>query len=264
VQPGRYRLARERWREIRAQFGRTELGYDWLRVYLGIGLVVRGGLFAVEPALLEQFIGNTGWLLPMTLAHGLVLAHIVGGMMLAVGCCTRFAATVQIPFVAGAVFLVHWQEGLLASTQSLEFSALVLVMLILYAICGAGDFSFDAYLTRVPAEVATAEPALSMQRSLQEPRASTPPASGTGLASVDDERVDVRADLAGAGLDVPPEPAYARERYRSVKRELLLLLGATGVLLVLLSQGAYVAAAAWLIGAMVMFTIWLIGQAQLE
>src|SRR5262245_52276543 len=116
-QSGGSRLVLERWREVRAQFGRTELGYDWLRVYLGIGLVVRGGLFAVEPALLERFIDNTGWLLPMTLAYGLVLAHIVGGMMLAVGCCTRWAAAVQIPFVAGALFLVHWQEGLLASTQ---------------------------------------------------------------------------------------------------------------------------------------------------
>jgi uncharacterized membrane protein YphA (DoxX/SURF4 family) len=257
---------RERWSEVRAQFGRVELGFDWLRVYLGIGLVVRGGMFASEPALLEHFIDNTGWLLPMTLAHGLVLAHIVGGMMLAIGCCTRWAAAVQIPFVAGALFLVHWDEGLLAQTQSLEFSALVLVMLVLYTICGAADFSIDHYLRRVPDEVATAEPALSMQRSLSTP----PPAAAPHIrdaashASADFPRANIREDLAGTGLDVPPEPAYARKSYREVKHELAILIVSTGVLFVLLLQGAYVAAAAWLIAALVMFTIWIIGHAQLD
>ena len=41
-------------------------------------------------------------------------------------------------------------------------------------------------------------------------------------------------------------------------------VGAIGVLLGLLGLGLYVAAAAWLIGSLVMLTIWLIGQAQLD
>ena len=82
---------RERWQEMRAQLARPEFGFDLLRVYLGLGLVIRGALFAGEPALLERFIDNSTWLFPMLLAHALVLSHIVGGLMLAVGCCTRWA-----------------------------------------------------------------------------------------------------------------------------------------------------------------------------
>ena len=140
--------------------------------------------------------------------------------------------------------------------------ALVLVMLVTYAICGAGEFSLDHYLRRVPPEVATAEPALSMQRSLQEPHASVPRATPSSIEDL--KRDDLRVELRGSNLDLPVEPPQARERYRSVKQELLLLLGAIGVLLGLLGLGLYVAAAAWLIGSLVMLTIWLIGQAQLD
>lgn len=253
---------RDRWHEVRAQFARPELGFDWLRVYLGIGLMVRGVLFAMDPALINQFLGNTSWFLPMLGAHGLVIAHLVGGLMLALGLCTRFAAAVQLPFVAGAVFFVHWQEGLLASSQSLEFSALVLVMLLAYTICGPADFSLDHYLRRAPVEVASAEPALSMQRALQEPRTSVLPATPSSVEDL--KRDDLRVELSGANLDLPEDSPEARQEYRGVKRALLLLLGASSVLLVLLWAGLYVAAAAWLIGALVMFTIWLIGQAQLD
>lgn len=253
---------RARWREVRGQFARPELGFDWLRVYLGIGLVVRGVLFAREPALIEQFLGNTAWFIPMLMAHGLVMAHIVGGIMLSLGLCTRWAAGVQVPFLAGAVFLVHWHEGLLARSQSLEFSALVLVMLLVYLFCGAGDFSLDQYLRRVPPEVATAEPALSMQRSLLEPYHPTVPTTPSSIEDL--KRDDLQVELTGANLDVPVDPPYAREQFRGVKWELALLLGAISVLLALLAGGWYVAAAAWTIGALVMFTIWIIGQAQLE
>lgn len=71
-------------------------------------------------------------------------------------------------------------------------------------------------------------------------------------------------ELSGANLDLPADSPQGRQSYRGLKQEMLLLLGATAVLLGLLGAGFYVAAAAWLIGALVMFTIWLIGQAQLE
>jgi uncharacterized membrane protein YphA (DoxX/SURF4 family) len=252
---------------MRAQLARPEFGFDLLRVYLGIGLVIRGALFASEPALLERFIDNSSWLFPMLLAHALVLSHIVGGLMLAVGCCTRWAAAVQVPFVAGALFFVHWQEGLLAQTQSVEFAALVLVMLSLYVVCGAADFSIDHYLQRAPPEVATGEPALSWQRSLQQQRPSLPVTAARGVGpfdNVDDGRADLRAELAGKDLDVPPEPAYAREQYGDLKRELATVLATTGVLVGLLAAGLYVAAAAWFIAAFVMLVIWRIGVAQLD
>jgi len=45
--------------------------------------------------------------------------------------------------LAGAVFIVHRQDGLFALGQSLEFSALVLFLLIVIAISGGGPLSLD-------------------------------------------------------------------------------------------------------------------------
>jgi uncharacterized membrane protein YphA (DoxX/SURF4 family) len=43
----------------------------------------------------------------------------------------------------GAVFLVHWGDGLLREGQSLELAGLVLAMLVAYTVFGAGPLSLD-------------------------------------------------------------------------------------------------------------------------
>jgi putative oxidoreductase len=72
-----------------------------------------------------------------------MLAHFVGGAMLTIGFLTRIAAIIQIPILAGAVFFVHRQDGLFALGQSLEFSALVLFLLGVLTVSGAGKLSLD-------------------------------------------------------------------------------------------------------------------------
>lgn len=65
-----------------------------------------------------------------------MIAHLCGGAFLAIGLLTRLSALLQIPVLAGAVFLIHWHEGLFSLGQSLEFSSLVLFLLILLFIDG--------------------------------------------------------------------------------------------------------------------------------
>jgi uncharacterized membrane protein YphA (DoxX/SURF4 family) len=60
------------------------------------------------------------------------------------------AALVQLPILAGAVVVVHWQDGLLSANQSLEFSALVLFLLVLVCTFGSGRWSLDARWRRAP------------------------------------------------------------------------------------------------------------------
>jgi uncharacterized membrane protein YphA (DoxX/SURF4 family) len=125
------------------------LGLDLLRIFLGIALLVRGATFIARPDALTSYMERTGqWFMPVTLSHYIVGAHIAGGIMLALGLGTRIAALVQAPILAGAVFFVHWGEGLLSRGQSLELSALVLVVLLLIGVFGPGDFSLDHYLER--------------------------------------------------------------------------------------------------------------------
>ena len=120
---------------------------DCVRIYLGLGLFARGLLLITNTSTgyfvdLLQLSGQS-WLTNGLLLHYVMVAHFVGGLMLTIGFLTRLAALVQIPILAGAVFLVHRQDGLFALGQSLEFSALVLALLCVFAIAGAGKLSLD-------------------------------------------------------------------------------------------------------------------------
>lgn len=136
---------------------RRELWLDCVRIYLGIGLFVRGLIlvFNVKTDLFDDLLVRTtqSWVVSAAALHYVSLAHFVGGAMLALGFLTRLAALVQIPILAGAVLFVHRGEGLLAVTQSLEFATLVLFLLTVILISGPGRLSLDhaVFGERVPA-----------------------------------------------------------------------------------------------------------------
>lgn len=118
-----------------------ERGFDLIRIYLGVGLAVRGILFLMDPSwighMLEGSAESAVW--PRVIALG----HLLGGGLLAVGLFTRLAAAVQVLPVLGAVVMLHLRDDLAGENQSLEFSALVLVMLIFFACFGSGEWSLD-------------------------------------------------------------------------------------------------------------------------
>jgi uncharacterized membrane protein YphA (DoxX/SURF4 family) len=123
------------------------LGYDLVRAYLGVGLFVRGVLFVSQPELVLGYLQDIhGWFLPYALVHFIAIAHLCGGLMLALGILTRVAAAIQIPILFGAVFFVHSSTGLLNPGQSLEFSGLVLALLLVYLTFGSGELSVDVLL----------------------------------------------------------------------------------------------------------------------
>lgn len=126
---------------------RRDLWLDCIRIYLGLGLFVRGLLLMTNTsaAHVTELVEASGqsWLIAAGLLHYVVMAHLVGGVILTVGFLTRLAALVQVPVLLGAVFLVHRHDGLFAGDQSLEFAALVLFMLVMLVFSGAGRFSVD-------------------------------------------------------------------------------------------------------------------------
>jgi uncharacterized membrane protein YphA (DoxX/SURF4 family) len=126
---------------------------DCIRIYLGLGLLARGLLLITNtsPGYIVDFFQRAGqsWLGTGFLMHYVMIAHFVGGLLLTIGFLTRLAALVQIPILVGAVFVVHRPDGLFAMGQSLEFSALVLFLLVMFAISGAGKLSLD-YVTFGP------------------------------------------------------------------------------------------------------------------
>ena len=124
-----------------------EVAFDLVRIYLGIGLFVRGILFAYDA---EAFVallpvGAPAWLALPGVLMAVALVHMVGGLLIAAGYWTRFATLAQIPILFGAVFISV--GGLFSADQSFELSSLVLFLLLLVLVCGSGRWSID-YLTR--------------------------------------------------------------------------------------------------------------------
>ncbi len=136
-----------------------EVVLDLVRIYLGIGLFVRGILFISEAQGIEALVDLSEFSVASAgLVHYVSFVHLLGGLMLAVGLLTRLAALLQIPILVGAVFLVHLQEGLLAPSQSLEFSALVLFLLVVVFVFGPGPWSADRYVFEREPELQDREP----------------------------------------------------------------------------------------------------------
>ncbi|HEY4247801.1 MAG TPA: DoxX family protein [Lacunisphaera sp.] len=119
---------------------------DCVRIYLGLGLFIRG-LFIITNTradFVQTLIQNMAhpWLVTVGLLHYVTIAHLIGGLTLMFGLLTRIAAWVQIPVLAGAI-LMHRNEDLMTSGQSLELSTLVLFLLVTFAFAGADLLSVD-------------------------------------------------------------------------------------------------------------------------
>lgn len=129
---------------------RRDWCFDLMRIYLGIGLLVKGIYFLWQPdyvASLVMVAGNySAW--NTLVVHYVAMAHIAGGLLMAIGMVSRVGAAIQLPVLFGAVFLIHLKEGLFAKDQSLEFSALVLFLLCLVTAYGSGTLSIDYYLDK--------------------------------------------------------------------------------------------------------------------
>ena len=135
---------------------------DCVRIYLGLGLLARGLLLITNTSTgyFVDLLQRSGqpWITSGLMLHYVMVAHFVGGLLLTIGFLTRIAALVQIPILVGAVFFVHRQDGLFALGQSLEFSALVLFLLCVVFVAGAGKLSLD-YVTFGPGRTQAEPPA---------------------------------------------------------------------------------------------------------
>jgi putative oxidoreductase len=128
-----------------------DLFLDLIRVYLGTGLLVKGIYLMTHFDFLVNMIEQSGsfWFAPVVVAHYVYPAHVIGGILLALGLLTRFAALVQVPVLVGAIFHVYLPHvAQIEARQNFEFSALVLFLLLIFSVCGAGRWSMDAYLER--------------------------------------------------------------------------------------------------------------------
>lgn len=157
---------------------------DVVRGYLGVGLLIRGGVFLSDPSayldLLPTAAGEAFG--SFAVLHYVGLAHVCGGLLLAVGLLTRLAALVQIPILAAAALLVHLPAGV--ADQSFAFAALVLALLVMFAVWGGGPWSLDrAIAARTDRDEAGEEDRAAEGRRLRvRERAPAPPRPAVAAA----------------------------------------------------------------------------------
>jgi len=148
----------EKYRQlIRWQSRHNTIGFDLVRIFMGVALFVRGIIFMQNPETLAELAGDGSAAIASVQSY-VIWSHLIGGLMLILGLFTRVAALVQIPILANAVFFVHLEWGFAEPNQSLELAVLVLVLLAVLFIYGSGKLAVDY---RLFGKMADTEPSAS-------------------------------------------------------------------------------------------------------
>jgi uncharacterized membrane protein YphA (DoxX/SURF4 family) len=123
---------------------------DLLRMCLGIFLFIKGIVFISDISELERVLINMNmdWV-SIGLAHYIGFAHLVGGILIAIGLVTRAAILFQLPILVGAVLFVH-NPNFNTLNTTWWVSALTLVLLIMFFVFGSGRWSVDNYMRNHP------------------------------------------------------------------------------------------------------------------
>ncbi len=122
---------------------------DILRVLLGVVIFAKGVAFVSDTASVTRLIEQTHFQLSSWAAlHYIAFAHLVGGILIAIGLLTRVAVAIQLPILIGAVFFVNITRGFTFLNSELWISLAVLVLLLVFLVTGSGPFSLDSQMRR--------------------------------------------------------------------------------------------------------------------
>lgn len=118
---------------------------DFLRTALGLFLLLKGIEFADNMNKLMAMLGNLpfGNFMMVILAHYVLFAHILGGVLLITGLLTRLGCIIQIPVLLVAIFLNIFNQF-----SELTLSLLILFLLVYFLIIGSGRWSLDWYINK--------------------------------------------------------------------------------------------------------------------
>jgi putative oxidoreductase len=122
---------------------------DYIRVGLGLFLMMKGIWFVQDTEAIHNILRNSTfpWV-SIGLAHYVAFAHLVGGLLIAIGLITRVAILFQIPILLGAVFFINSERGFYTENSELWISLIVLVLLIFFLIVGSGKLSVDRMIRK--------------------------------------------------------------------------------------------------------------------
>lgn len=133
-------------------------GIALLRVSLGVYYVLHGyyGWLVIGVERLSALNASMGIPLPTVSAWAVVLGHLVGGALLIIGLYARLGALMNVPIMAGAALLVHFDQDFFmhgivtnpatgaAVAGGYEYSLFLFLATIVVVLLGGGPLSIDA------------------------------------------------------------------------------------------------------------------------
>jgi len=120
------------------------IAFGLIRIFLGIALAIRGYLILTNPDSIVE-LGVEQELFVWVSLVG--ITHLFGGVLLAIGFLTRLVAFIQIPILFSAIFFVYSHTKLMMGGQSIELAILVLFLLCVFFVFGAGSLSVKDFMT---------------------------------------------------------------------------------------------------------------------
>lgn len=124
---------------------------DPLRMVLGLILFIKGIFFIRDLEAIEQLVMQANFeFYPFIIAHYVAFAHLVGGLMIAMGLLTRVAIIFQLPVLIGAVFFVNASRNYYSMESEFLLAIVVLILLIVFLVVGSGKYSLDRYMRTHP------------------------------------------------------------------------------------------------------------------
>ncbi|MBL4939783.1 MAG: DoxX family protein [Lutibacter sp.] len=124
---------------------KTTTAYALIRIFLGLVLAIRGWLILANPNSVIELGVSREYFIYVSLIG---IVHLVGGALLFLGFFSRIGAFVQLPILFSAVFFVHEHTQLMMGGQSLELAILVLFLLCIYAVFGAGSLTIKDFKSK--------------------------------------------------------------------------------------------------------------------
>jgi len=122
-----------------------DLGLLGMRLFAGLSLALAHGLGKIPPS--ERFIegvAKLGFPAPAVFAWAAGLSEFAGGLLLAVGLCTRPAAALILTTMLVAGFGRHAQDPFATKEKAFLYAAIALACLGL----GAGRVGLDSFRER--------------------------------------------------------------------------------------------------------------------
>jgi putative oxidoreductase len=118
---------------------------DFVRIALGLFLLAKGVEFADNLNKLLNLMSGLpfGNFMMIMLAHYVLFAYMLGGVLLATGLLTRFACIINLPVLIVAIAMNVFQQF-----SELGIAAIILALIVYFMIIGGGRWSLDWYVNK--------------------------------------------------------------------------------------------------------------------